>query len=202
MVDWDKRYLKRDGPLYGDAPNEYVREILARSDFAARSALMLADGDGRNGRFLAKEGLAVTAVDLSEVATERATAADRVAGVTVERIKADLGAWQPPAGKLYESVFLIYLHCDPPTFDRALKCAMACLTPRGWLVMEGFGPRHERRNGMGPSDPAFAYHIDEMLNAADGYEVVEALEGRVLLAEGEGHRGEGRVARLALRRPA
>jgi len=198
VVDWDARYLKRDGPLYGGAPNEYVREIAARSDFAARSALMLADGDGRNGRFLATRGLAVTAVDLSGVATERAIAADRDAGVAVERIAADLATWRPRNAAVYDAAFMIYLHCDPPTRDRALRSAIDHLAPGGWLVIEGFAKGQAARDGMGPGDPSLLYAVDELIAAAPGLEVIEALEGRVRLREGEGHRGEALVVRLAM----
>ena len=73
----DKRYREADEPPFGEAPNAYLRMICARPDFAARTALCLADGDGRNGCWLAAQGLAVTAVDVSAVATDRAFALDR-----------------------------------------------------------------------------------------------------------------------------
>ena len=47
--------------------------------------LSLADGDGRNGCWLAEQGFEVTAVDVSSVATECARALDSRRGVTVER---------------------------------------------------------------------------------------------------------------------
>src|SRR3546814_18397233 len=64
---WDKRYRAATAPLFGEAPNEYLRMVCARSDFAARSVLCLADGDGRNGCWLAARGLAVTALDVPAV---------------------------------------------------------------------------------------------------------------------------------------
>ena len=70
--------------------------VCARSDFAARRVLCLADGDGRNGAWLAGRGLAVTAVDVSAVANEKAQALDRSRGVSVTRITADLAEWRPP----------------------------------------------------------------------------------------------------------
>src|SRR5690606_6359947 len=96
-------------PPFGTAPNEYLRMVCARSGFAARTALSLADGDGRNGRWLARQGLAVTAVDVSAVATERALALDRAGGVAVERVTADLADWTPAAGRTWDAVVLIYL---------------------------------------------------------------------------------------------
>lgn len=201
MVDWDERYRKRNGPLYGGEPNEYVRQIAARSDFAARSALMLADGDGRNGRWLARQSLAVTAVDISSVATERATIADAAAGVRIERITADVGSWAPAAGETFDAAFLIYLHCDAPTRNHALFVAASGLAPGGWLVAEGFAKAQAARDGMGPGDPALLYSCEELIAAAPGLDVIEALEGRVRLREGQGHVGEAMVVRVALRKP-
>ena len=68
---WDRRYRAAVAPPFGEAPNDYLRMICAHQDFTARSALCLADGDGRNGAWLAGQGLAVTAVDVSAVATDR-----------------------------------------------------------------------------------------------------------------------------------
>src|SRR3546814_18067855 len=92
---WDKRYGAATAPLVGTAPNEYLRAVCARADFAARTALCLADGDGRNGCWLAQQGLAVTALDVSAAATGKARALDDRRGVGVERITADLAGWSP-----------------------------------------------------------------------------------------------------------
>ena len=83
--DWDARYRAAEGSLFGDAPNDYLRMICARTDFAPKTALLPADGDGRNGSWLASQGIAVTAFDLSAEATRRAVDRDKVNGVSVER---------------------------------------------------------------------------------------------------------------------
>ena len=41
MADWDKRYREAEAPLFGDAPSEYVRMVMARSDIEIGSALLL-----------------------------------------------------------------------------------------------------------------------------------------------------------------
>lgn len=201
MPDWDRSYRETDAPLFGDAPNEYVREIAARSDFAARSALCLADGDGRNGVWLAQQGLAVTAVELSGVASEQAQARDAAAGVTVERIAADLADWTPPAEAYWESAFLIYLQCEEAVRRRAAHLAGAALAPGGWFVAEGFARVAPYDGKLGPGDPDLLYDLDDLLAALPGFEIVEALTGRVRLQEGRRHRGIGEVVRLAARKP-
>lgn len=202
MPDWDASYRDSTASLFGDAPNEYVREIVARSDFAARSALCLADGDGRNSGWLARRGLAVTAVDLSQVATEQARARDAAQGVAVERIAADLADWAPPCEAYWDSAFLIYLQCESAVRNRAAYRAAAALAPGGWFVAEGFARVAAYDGKLGPGNPDLLYDLDELLAQLPGFEIVEALSGRVRLEEGQRHRGLGDVVRIAARRPA
>ena len=200
MTKWDAKYAAADGRLFGAGPTEYLRGILARSDFQARSALCLADGDGRNGTWLAAQGLAVTAVDLSARGTELARRHDADLGVAVERITADLADWTPPPGRTWEAVFLIHLHCEPEVRNRALRVGAGALVPGGWMVVEGFAKAQAARDGMGPKDPALFYDLDELSAALPGLEAVEALAGRVRLDEGVRHQGEAEIVRLAARK--
>lgn len=197
---WDKRYGAAVAPLFGEAPNDYLRMICARPDFAARRVLCLADGDGRNGRWLAGQGLEVTAVDVSAVATERALALDRSSGVAVARLTADLVDWTPAAGQTWDAVFVIYLQGTAALRRRTLEVAAAALAPGGWLVVEGFSKAQARRPDIGPDDPDRLYDLEELHAALSGLEVVEALAGRVRLDEGPRHRGAAEVVRFAARR--
>ena len=199
---WDKRYRAAAEPPFGEAPNEYLRMILARADFAAASALCLADGDGRNGAWLAEQGLAVTAVDVSAVATQRALALDARRGVSVERITADLADWTPPEGRQWQAVFIVYLQGTSALRRRTLEVGAAALAPGGWLVLEGFAKAQAARPGLGPDDAERLYDLAELHAALPGLEVVEALAGRVRLSEGTRHSGEAEIVRFAARRPA
>jgi len=200
MSNWDAKYAaKRDAP-FGDNPNEYLREILARSDFRAGSALCLADGDGRNGTWLARQGIAVTAVDLSPVGTERALRRDAEAGVEVEREVADLAVWAPRPGRRWDAVFLFYMHCEKETRKRTLRLAADLVPAGGWFVMEAFAKGQAEDEDMGPDDPDLLYSLPELRAAFPDFLVVEALSGHIGLNEGEKHCGEGEVVRFAARR--
>lgn len=200
MVDWDKRYAEAEGPLFGGVPNNYVVQTVARLDFDARSALCLADGDGRNGRYLARQGLAVTGVDISAIGTVQAKALDDGAGVPVERIAADLGDWLPDAEKRWGSAFLIYLHCEREVRQKAVELAAAHIEPGGWFVAEGFAADFGDGPRMGPGDPALLYDIAEFDRWLPGFELVEAIQGIIRLQEGSKHRGLAQVVRYAARK--
>ena len=192
--DWDQRYAAAPEGLFGTAPNLYLQQVAARPDFAARTALCLADGDGRNSRWLAAQGLAVTAVDLSRVAVQNALALDRAAGVTVTRIVADLEVWQAEPDQRFDAAFLIAFHAPWALRRRALLIAWAALAPGGWLCLEGFSSEQAGLAG-GPSSPANLYDLESVTAALPPHRKLEALAGRIELDEGPRHRGEMAVLR-------
>ncbi|MDF2233542.1 class I SAM-dependent methyltransferase [Albimonas sp. CAU 1670] len=202
--DWDARYAAAQGGLFGEAPNAWLVMCLARPELAPRHALSLAEGDGRNGTWLARQGLETTGVDLSAEATRRALARDAAAGVTAERIAADLFDWDPGARR-WDLVALICLQGPPPLRRRGLSVAARALAPGGWLVLEGFGapPPGAPVEGPGPSAPELRWSVAESLGwlANEGLELHEAIEGRVRLDEGRLHQGVAWMTRLLLRRP-
>lgn len=198
---WDARYLGCQQALFGDAPNEYLRAILTRPAFAAASALMLADGDGRNGTWVAARGIAVTAVDLSVEATRLGVQRDRGHGVTARRIAADLGEWSPPSRERFDLVAVIYLQAGSVVRQRVVELAAAALAPGGWFVLEAFAKPQARDPAIGPAEPDKLYSLQELHAWLPDLELVESLAGRVRLDEGPRHRGVADVVRLCARRP-
>ena len=88
---WDARF---GGPdfLFGTAPNAYLasqRALLA----AGKSALAVADGEGRNSVWMAQQGLKVDAFDISAVGVAKAGELARGAGVSVNLHVCDCNAW-------------------------------------------------------------------------------------------------------------
>ena len=200
-MDWDARYAAASGGLFGDAPNVWLTMLMARADFAARSMLLPADGDGRNGTWVAAQGLSVTAVDISAVATGKARARDAAAGVWVERITADLRDWTPSPARRWAAAAILYLQGPPSLRWRAVDLAMAALEPGGWLILEGFSIE-QADHEIGPRDDDRLYDLDALCQrlGAD-WQVEEALTGRVCLREGPKHDGLAHVVRLAARAP-
>lgn len=70
MSFWDDRY-SRDEYVFGEAPNAF---LAAQSHLLPKSgkALAIADGEGRNGVWLAEQGLDVLSLDASPVGLEKA----------------------------------------------------------------------------------------------------------------------------------
>ena len=66
---WNERY-NTPGYLFGTEPAAFLSREANRIA-AGQTALCVADGEGRNSVFLATRGLAVTAMDASDVAVAK-----------------------------------------------------------------------------------------------------------------------------------
>jgi SAM-dependent methyltransferase len=201
LAEWDKRYGESETRLFGAAPSEYLREVMVRSDVAPTSALLLGDGDGRNGQWLAARCLAVTGIDVSQVATDLAIGHDRAGGFKVERICADLAHWQPDAGRQWDAAVLLYLQCEESVRLIAVARAAAALAPGGVFIAEGFsraGATDEVT--LGPKAPDVLYDLAFLVRSLAGFRILEAFEGETWLAEGPRHAGPAKVVRLLARK--
>src|SRR5688572_2103258 len=88
---WDHRYSSTDY-VYGKEPSDFLVERFAELP-AGGDVLCLADGEGRNGVFLATRGMRVTAVDNSAVGLEKAERLAAERAVTLTTVVADLAEW-------------------------------------------------------------------------------------------------------------
>ena len=82
---WEARWRERGPPVGG--PEPFLVEELAS---VAGPVLDVAAGDGRNALWLARQGFAVTAVDIAPAAIARLEAAARECGLSVTGRVADL----------------------------------------------------------------------------------------------------------------
>jgi cyclopropane fatty-acyl-phospholipid synthase-like methyltransferase len=84
---WNERFGSSAASIYGEAPNDFLVEHAHRLE---GRVLSLGEGEGRNAVFLARRGLDVTALDISEVGLAKTSALARQHGVTVHTRVADL----------------------------------------------------------------------------------------------------------------
>ena len=196
-INWDERYAT-PGFLYGTNPNQYLREQSHRLA-PGSSILVAADGEGRNGVWLAQQGHVVTSVDQSAVAQKKAIDLARERGVSVEFVRADLSTWSPGSAR-YDAVVAIFAHL-PGAVRPQIHAALArALRPGGLLILEAFHVKQLGRPSGGPKDPGMLYEPAVLQRDFAGLTALELLEGIVLLDEGAKHQGEGYVVRFVGRR--
>lgn len=195
---WDERYAGT-GFQFGAAPNRYLESLAARL-VPGHRALALGDGEGRNGVWLAAQGLAVTSLDWSSTGSAKARALAAERGVTLDIVTADAAAWAyPPAA--FDLVAWIYLHLPPADRAAAAAGVMRSLAPGGLLVLECFTPAQEGRRSGGPKLPELLWRRALVESLFAGLIVEELLEGTVLLDEGPRHQGPAEIVRALLRKP-
>ncbi len=194
---WDSRYAS-GGFNFGEAPNRHL-EAQAPLLRPGMRVLALGDGEGRNGAWLAAQGLDVLSLDWSAAGLAKAAALAARRGLPLRTAVADLTAWEWPSDA-FDLVAWIFVHLPPA--DRALVAARAAaaLAPGGLLVLEGFSPAQEGRRSGGPRDPALLWQQAEARRLFGDLVLLECLEGTVRLDEGPRHQGEAEVVRGVWRR--
>jgi SAM-dependent methyltransferase len=196
---WDERYQGGDFQ-FGQAPNRYL-ESLAPWLRPGMRALALGDGEGRNGAWLAGQGVVTTSLDWSPVGSAKAAALAAARSVALQTVTADASAWAyPEAG--FDLVAWIYLHLPPADRAAAAAGVLRALAPGGLLALECFTPAQQGRRSGGPKMPELLWSRAIVEDLFGGLEVLELLEGTVALDEGPRHQGHAEVVRALLRKPS
>ena len=195
---WDARY-RVDGFLYGTRPNAFLVEQAYLLNPGMR-ILVVGDGEGRNGVWLAEQGLKVVSVDFSPVALQKAAkfALDR--GVRLTTICADLTDWAWPVAA-YDAAAAVYLHLPPASRRDVHRRLLAAVRSGGPILLEGFSPDQLAYGSGGPKSPDMLYDADMLRADFAGAAILELKETVVDLTEGAGHAGMSAVVRLAARAP-
>jgi SAM-dependent methyltransferase len=197
-IPWDERY-HADHYLFGTEPNRYLQSQAWRLR-PGMCALSVADGEGRNGVWLAEQGLDVLSVDQSAVGLAKAAQLAAQRGVPLRTEVADLRTWSWPEGAfdLIPSIFF-HVHVADRT---AIHAQMArALRPGGLIVLESYHPRQLERSTGGPRDRAMLLTAEDAQREFATLEIVELLEGVALIDEGTLHTGLAEVVRMVARKP-
>jgi len=152
---WNTRY-DTDEYLFGTAPNAFLASQAARLT-PGQHALAIADGEGRNGVWLAQQGLRVHAIDFSPAALAKAARLAADHGVTLEFERADVLDWLWPEAA-YDIVVAIFIQfAPPPERERIIEGIRRALKPGGTLILQGYTPKQVEYGTGGPSNPANLY---------------------------------------------
>lgn len=189
---WDERYGSVDS-AYGTAPNDFLREHLARVPLG--QCLCLAEGEGRNGLFLAKAGHQVTGVDQSSVGLEKFQRSAEEAGVTVHTIVADLADYDLGEEK-WDSIISIWCHVPPDLRAKLHAACVRALKPGGVFLLEAYHPDQIDLKTGGPPDPAFLMTAEGLRDELAGLEFHVLEEKRREIHEGPFHNGISAVVQL------
>ncbi len=190
---WDARYADAEF-AYGTAPNDFLVQMVDRIAPRGR-VLCLADGEGRNGVWLAQHGRQVTSVDVSERGMQKARDLARRAGVAIDTLTCDVTRHELGAAA-WDAIVSIFLHL-PPKPRRALhaRCA-AALKPGGTFIYEAYGHEQLRYGTGGPKEPELLPTLEDVLADLAGLRIEHRFAGTRAVHEGRLHHGVGYVVQV------
>lgn len=195
---WDARY-QGDGFLYGTRPNAFLVEHAYLLDPGMR-VLVVGDGEGRNGVWLAEQGLKVVSVDFSPVALQKAAKLALDRGVRLTTICADLTDWAWPLAE-YDAAAAVYLHLPAAGRRTVHRRLLAAVKSGGPILLEGFSPDQLAYGTGGPKSPEMLYDAATLRADFADAAILNLEETVTQLTEGAGHSGDSAVVRLVARAP-
>lgn len=196
---WNKRFENADY-VFGTEPNTYL-QAQARHLPSSGRTLCVADGEGRNSVWLARQGLQVDAFDIAEVGVSKARKLAAQAGVQVHYDVADCESWPWPA-EHYDVVAAIFIQfADPDMRTRLFANIIKTLKPGGLLILQGYSPRQIEYKTGGPPQVENLYTEDLLRASFAGLTTIELRMYEENLTEGPQHHGRSALAGLVARKP-
>ncbi|MDA1187669.1 MAG: class I SAM-dependent methyltransferase [Proteobacteria bacterium] len=195
---WDERF-RREGFLFGEEPNQYL--VSQAATLTKRRALLVADGEGRNSVWLAKQGFDVDAFDISSEATEKARAFAAKSGVQVNYYCCEYRDFDWRATH-YDSVVGIFFQFASPAMRSDLFLRISqCLKPGGTLLIQGYTPKQLDYKTGGPGKLDHLYVESTIKEGFQGYDWLDFRLYEDELSEGAGHFGRSALLGAVGRKP-
>lgn len=198
MSIWDQRYAG-DEYHFGTEPNAF---LLAQRHWlkAGTSCLAVADGEGRNGVWLAQQGLDVLSVDASPVALAKARKLAGERGVQVRFEQADLLQWEWGEER-YDVVVGVFIQFVPPAQRVAMfESIKRSLKPGGLMLLQGYTPRQLEYRTGGPSQVENLYTEALLREMFADMDILHLVEHDSHISEGAGHCGMSALIDMVARK--
>lgn len=193
---WDQRYSSPDF-FYGTEPNDFLRAEVAR--LPRGDVLCIGDGEGRNGVWLAQQGLAVTAVDASAVGLAKARSLAAVRGVPLTTVHADLATFDFGASR-WDAVVSIFCHLPSALRREVYARVPRGLRPGGVVLLESYSPAQLGRGTGGPPVADMLVDLAALREDFAGLVIEFGVECEREVLEGKGHRGRSAVVQFVARK--
>ena len=195
---WNDRY-KTDEFIFGREPNAFVKSQ-AHLFKPGMKVLSIADGEGRNGVFVARQGADVLAVDFSDAALEKAQGLADEFGADITFQQQDVYQWFGEE-EAYDIVLAIFIQFAPPEKRTILfNNIKKMVKPGGLIVMEGYRPEQLEYKTGGPPQAENMYTRSLLEEAFSDFDIIHLEEHDSIVDEGKGHSGKSALIDLIARR--
>lgn len=197
---WNERFGGEEY-FYGTTPNAFLASQ-AHLLTPGQSVLSVADGEGRNGVWLAEQGLDVLAVDFSEKALQKSRKLAESRGVALQTELADIHNWNWGENR-FDVIVAIFIQFassqERPALHRTIQRA---LKPGGLLLLQGYTPKQLEYKTGGPSNRDNLYNAADLERDFAAMEILQLREHETEISEGPGHSGMSALVDLVARKTA
>jgi cyclopropane fatty-acyl-phospholipid synthase-like methyltransferase len=196
---WTARFASPDY-VFGTEPNAFLASQAPRLK-RGQSALAVADGEGRNGVWLARQGLDVLSVDFAQTGQDKAKRLAATHGVTLRYELADITrwAWPPERFDVVAAIFIQFL--SPAQRAAVFEGFKTTLKRGGLLLLQGYRPKQLEYKTGGPSIAENLYTSEILRNAFGDLRIVHLGEHDTEIHEGTGHKGLSALIDLVAVKP-
>jgi len=196
---WNERFDKEEF-IFGKEPNEYLVEKASQYLKPQDKVLCIADGEGRNGVWLAKQGMQVIGFDASDIALAKARQFAKDNQVEVEYSFSDTDSY-PWQENTYDAVIAIFIQfADRAMRARIFEQAYKTLKPGGLFILQGYTPKQLEYKTGGPSLIEHLYTEDLIKSLTKDFETLELVSYEKELSEGPRHTGMSAILGLVARK--
>jgi 2-polyprenyl-3-methyl-5-hydroxy-6-metoxy-1,4-benzoquinol methylase len=189
---WDERYSS-DHYLYGTEPNQFLQQNVSRLE--GKKILCLAEGEGRNAVWLARQGYQVSAVDASAVGQQKALKLAQQHKVGLHYEVRDLACFDLGVEQ-WDGIVSIFCHLPPALRKSVHQRIVHALKPGGVLLLEAYTPRQLQLGTGGPQDAAMMMDAATLEAELPGLRFDHLAEVKRNIVEGTGHTGCGAVVQV------
>ena len=187
-MDWDERY-SIDDYLFGQKP---AQALLRNEEYLVPrgETLLIADGEGRNSVYLAKNGFKVTSSDSSIVAQQKAKALADSQNVKVN-FKLENFFDIDWSKKQYDNIIgICFQFISPELIEEAFMGLRSGTKKGGTILIHGYTPEQIRYGTGGPKDVTLMYTEATFTHSFTNSEIRLLEKYEATISEGPGHNGK------------
>lgn len=196
---WEGRYSTPEY-IFGEQPNGFLAACKPLLPSSGR-ALAVADGEGRNGVWLAQQGLDVLAIDFSPAGQAKARKLAAARGVTLSLERADVHTWTYPEGAFDVVAEIFTQFSDPAQRRQKWEGMKRTLKSGGLLIIQGYTPKQLEYGTGGPKELDHLYTRDMLEKEFAGWKDMTIAEEELEMREGAAHSGMSAVVNFTARKP-
>jgi cyclopropane fatty-acyl-phospholipid synthase-like methyltransferase len=196
---WNARFSAPEY-VFGTAPNAFLAAQRPRLK-PGQKALAIADGEGRNGVWLAQQGLEVLSIDVSPAAQAKAKSLAAKNGVSITIELADLTRWRWEAERFDVVAAIMIQFARSPERETIFRGMKTALKRGGLVILQGYRPEQLAYKTGGPPIADNMYTEEMLRREFADYTILHLRAHDDPIEEGAGHRGMSALIDMVAQRP-